>query len=273
MASINPINLLNGGPELLGEVADNLPPVLSSRAGAAAGQIGSNPIITEVQKLAGQTGIPGLADIVQQQSSFPYKKPVSFMLKNRDGQLLKPPAGSVDNFKDGYFFKMFVNPSNLSITEPPKTVVPIRTLGGWRVQYWYPDMGTLRADGVIGNMLERYNRDLKDSAAWRGFRKLINIYRTNGVAYLSNPSTASRISLQASFAPIAVCIFDKNQYEGYFENLEYTESEDTPHTIKYSFSFRFLNNIQLDDIPGITREAGLDASILNAGTALSRRLF
>lgn len=265
MADFLPQDILNGGGSLIQNIEQALPSTISSSVGNKAGQIGNNPIISKLQDITAAVGINGPnGSLIKQQSAFPYKKAVSFMLKDRRGNLLQPPVGNVEGFQPGYFFKMFVNPSNFTITEPPKTVVPIRTLGGWRVQYWYPEIGTIRADGVIGNMLERFNRDLKDSDAWRGFRKLISVYRTNGVRYGNFDKGLNRKLLQDSFAPIAVCIFDKNQYEGYFESLEYTEAEDTPHTIKYSLSFRFLNNVQLDDIPGITRESSVDASIFNA---------
>ena len=246
---------------LVQAATQNLPSTLSTRIGAAGGQLGSNPAITALSNLASNIGIQGPnGSLLKQQSAFPYKKAVSFFLRDRNHQLVQP---SDPSFQAGYFFKMHINPSNFSVTLPPKTVVPIRTLGGWKLQYWYPELGSIKADGMIGNMLEAYNRDLKDSAAWRGFSKLVKVYTQNGIPYTA-PGTANRRLAQNAFSPIAVCVFDKNQYEGYFENLEYTESEETPHTIKYSFSFKFANNLALDDIAGLTRESSIDASVLNA---------
>lgn len=239
----------------------NLPSTLSTHIGSLAGQGGSNPAITALSNLITSAGLTGPnGPLLKQQSAFPFRKAVSFFLRDRNHQLVQP---SDKTFQAGYFFKMHINPSNFVVTLPPKTVVPIRTLGGWKLQYWYPEIGSIKADGIIGNMLEAYNRDLKDSSAWRGFQKLVKVYTQNGIPYTA-PGTANRRLAQNAFSPIAVCVFDKNQYEGYFESLEYTESEETPHTIKYSFNFRFVNNLALDDIPGLTRESSIDASVLNA---------
>ena len=262
MSSFIPFDLNQAGSIVDGALSA-LPPSISSAAGSRLGQVGNNPVVNKIQQIADGI-VPGLgSQLFKQQSAFPYRKPVTFFLKDRDGSLARPDPNNSDGFGLGYKFKMLVNPSNFAITQPPKTIVPIRTLGGWKLQHWYPELGSIKADGIIGNMLERFNRDLKDSKAWRSFKKLIAIYNKNGFTY-TPPGTANRRSVQDGFIPTVVCIFDKNQYEGYFENLDYTESEDTPHTIKYSFNFKFVNNLTLDDIPGITRESSVDASIVNA---------
>jgi hypothetical protein len=271
MSSFLPVDV-NKISTLVSNVTQSLPPTLSQAVGNAlpVGQIGSSTIVNNLQRLANQV-VPGAGSLIQQQSAFPYKKQVSFMLLDRNGAPLATPAGNNENFQPGYFFKMFVNPSNFSVTLPPKTIVPVRTLGGWKMQHWYPDIGSIRADGIIGNMLERFNRDLKDSTAWRQFQKLVTVYQQNGVPYSPPGSNnANRQSLQALFAPTAVCIYDRVRYDGYFESFEYTESEETPHTVRYGLNFRFLQYMDLADIPGITRSASVDASVLNAIIPQSR---
>lgn len=252
---------LDQAGSLVQAAANALPATLSSSVGNIVGQNGNNKAVNALSNLLTNNGIVGPnGSLLKQQSAFPYKKMVTFFLRDRSHNLIQP---SDKNFRPGYQFTMRINPSNFNVTLPPKTVVPIRTLGGWKLQYWYPELGSIKADGTIGNMLEAFNRDLKDSAAWRNFTSLVKVYTQNGIPYTA-PGTANRRLAQNAFAPIAVCVFDKNQYEGYFESLDYTESEETPHTIKYSFNFKFVNNLDLGDIPGMTRESSIDASLLNA---------
>ncbi len=244
---------------LVQDASKALPSTLSSSVGNLVGQAGNSRIINEINKLAGNPQGPN-GSLIQQQSAFPYRKLMTFYLKDRNGQLIHP---SDKNFQPGYLFKMRINPSSFAVTLPPKSVTQIRTMGGWKLQYWYPEIGSIRAEGTIGNMLGAFNRDLKDSEAWRNFKNLMAVYVNNGIPYTA-PGKSQRQAAQAQFAPTAVCLFDNFQYEGYFESLEYTENQDTPHTIGYSFSFKFLNNLNLGDIPGITRESTIDANYLNA---------
>lgn len=264
MPSFLPIDI-NKTAVQVSNVTNALPPSLSSKVGInplAAGQAGNNPIIAGLQNLAKNQlgGDAGnfLSSLIQQGSAFPYKKPVSFILIDRNGKPVTPvnPA-----FAAGYFFKMFVNPSNMTINYPAKTVSAVRTLSGWKLHHWYPEIGGITADGIIGNMLERYNRDLKDSVAWKSFKQLISIYQNNGIPVNASNSNQGRINLQNQFAPTVGITFDKVTYYGYFENFTYVESEDTPHTIKYNFSFKFLSYADLEDIPGLTREGGMDREV------------
>ena len=268
MSSLLPVDINKVGT-LVSNVTKALPPSLSQAVGGdlggiANGQVGANPIIPKLQDFANKHIGPGAGRFIQQQSAFPYKKLVSFLLLDKGGSPVTPPVNNPEGFQPGYMFKMHVNPSNFNVTVPPKTVAQVRTLGGWKLQHWYPEIGTIAADGIIGNMLERYNRDLKDSAAWRGFRKIMKIYQQNGIPYAPPSSQSNRFSLQRQFAPIVSCFYDRVRYDGYFEALSYTESQDSPHTVSYSLTFRFLQYMDLADIPGLTREASIDASITNA---------
>jgi len=267
MSSFLPVDVNKAGT-LVSSITKALPPSLSQAVGGdvgaiSRGQVGSNPIVSKLQNVAEQA-IPGAGRLIQQQSAFPYKKQVMFLLLDRNGSPVTPPVNNPEGFQPGYMFKMHVNPSNFNVTIPPKTVSQVRTLGGWKLQHWYPEIGTIGAEGIIGNMLERFNRDLKDSSAWRGFKKLLNIFQQNGIPYAPPASQGNRYSLQRQFAPTVSCFYDRVRYDGYFENLSYTESQDMPHTISYNFTFRFLQYMDLADIPGLTREASVDASITNA---------
>lgn len=127
----------------------------------------------------------------------------------------------------------------------------------------------MKFDGSIGSMLERFNRDLKDSDAWRGFTKLIDIYRKNGVPYtnLGSGEFGARQTAQANFHPNVCCIYDQTVYKGYFESLEYTEAEDNPHSIKYSFSFTYLSSLDLSKVGEVSSmlPSSIDSSVYNAG--------
>lgn len=245
----------------------NFPPFVQQAVGDKLGQVGNSNILNELQSIAGrQAGGNPVASFasklfLSQQSPFPKRKYVSFYLLDRNGNLAKPSPGS--NFKPGYAFNMTVNPKNFKITLPPKTVVAARTLGGWRLQHWYPEIGSISATGIIGNMLERFNTDLKDSVAWNGFKNLMNIYDKNGLPFTptGQGSISNRLALQDQFSPNVVCIFSKVKYSGYFENLSYEESEDTPNTIAYDFSFKILNITSVDDIAAESQDKAAINSI------------
>lgn len=237
-------------------------PVLSQFVGQQkTAQLGNSPSITALQNLASPyIGSTAASFLFRQQSAIPPRKYVSFALRTKDGKLAPKPEPNPYDLSDGYAFQMYINPSNLTITHPPKTINATRTLGGWKLQHWYPDLGSISGDGVIGNMLERFNTDLKDSTAWRSFAKLLGIYQLNGLKFVAAPQGQNRFNLQSAFFPIAELTFDQMTYSGYFESFNYTESEDTPHTIKYQFAFKFVNYIDSRDIAGMTKIAGMSLS-------------
>jgi hypothetical protein len=250
------------------DVTRNFPPFVQQAVGDKLGQVGNSGILNGLQNIAARQGgdnpvISALSKVLlQQQSPFPIRKYVSFYMLDRNGKLAEvSPGESSYNFKPGYAFNMHVNPKNFKINLPAKTVVPARTLGGWRLQHWYPEIGSISATGIIGNMLERFNRDLKDSAAWFGFKKLMTIYQNNGIPYIPNGANANRTGAQNRFYPNAICIYDKVRYAGYFENLNYEESEDTPNTVTYDFSFKFLSMINVDDIASDSEDKSAIGSI------------
>lgn len=190
----------------------------------------------------------GVRAVVNQQSPFPTKKVMTFFLLDRAGNLVQPTDGS---FQPGYLFNMAVNPSSFNVTMPPKSIVPTRTMGGWVVQHWYPEIGTIQVDGIIGNLLQAYNTDIKKTPNWQAFTKLIKVYQNNGVPYQSG--TVKRN--QAQFNPTAVCVYDRVTYSGYFENFTLQEDETNPYTRKYSFTFKFLDMVETLDIVEKTRRA------------------
>jgi hypothetical protein len=206
------------------------------------GEAGSNQFASTVNDLAA-----GGRALVNQQSPFPKKHIMSFYLLDRNGNLVQPSDGS---FQPGYLFNLLVNPSQFNITMPPKTIVPIRTLGGWDIQHWYPEIGSIQADGIIGNLLQRYNDDIKKTPNWQNFKKLLLIYQKNGIPYTGNKG----IRGQREFNPIAVCVYHNVTYYGYFESFTFEEVEDSPWTRHYSFNYRFVDIVETQDIVEATRD-------------------
>jgi len=264
MSSFFPVDLNKTG-QVISNATNLLPPTLSTQVGnKIVGQIGNSNLTKNIVGLAGGGQVGQLVgSLVKQESAFPYKKPVSFLLLDRHRRLAQPPSDG-NGFAPGYFFKMLVNPSQFTVTPPQRTIVPTRTMGGWKIQHWYPEIGGITAEGMIGNMLERFNRDLKDSNAYRSFKKLLTVYQSNGVSAPYQGTGIGRTTAQDAFTPTAQCIYDKVVYEGYFENFSYTEAEDLPHSIRYNFTFKFLTTTDIDDMPGLTRDRAIDASVLNA---------
>ena len=184
-----------------------------------------------------------------QQKILPQKKLVTFWLEYNDGNRVRPEG----KFKAGYEFTMKINPSSIKFEQPPKTVVPVRTMGGWVMQHWYPELGTLGFSGQIGNMLERWNTDTRASNRWKEFQKLVKVYMNNGVSYA--PSGSNRNS--APFNPVAVCIYEGKKYKGYFETFSFSEEEDQPYTRNYDFSMKYSEMIDTSDISALTRVASV----------------
>jgi hypothetical protein len=179
----------------------------------------------------------------------PFKIQMQFTLMNQDLQLV--PLAVVQKFspgfKEGFRFTMQVNPSSFGVTFPAKTVNPVRTLGGWQLQYWYPELGSISCQGVIGNLLARRNNmSYKNTPQWRSFDNLLQIYLMNGVGYKTKNAAGGFTSNRSSdtgFYPVTQCIYDDIIYYGYFESFTLTESEDNPFNRDYSFEFKFYDRL------------------------------
>jgi hypothetical protein len=257
--SFLPINLTSDKVMNATSTSNGVNPIISQFVGQQkTAQHGNSPTVSAIQNIAQSLGASkGLSNFLfPQQSAIPQRKYVSFRLRDSKGDLAQPSAPNAEDFRPGYEFTMFVNPSNLNIAYGNKTVNATRTLGGWKLQHWYPDLGSITGDGLIGNMLERFNSDLKDSAAWKNFNKLLQTYHLNGLKYVVPQAGQNRFELHKQFLPIAELTFDKVNYVGYFESFNYVESEETPHTIKYNFAFKFHQFVDTRDIAGMTRAQG-----------------
>jgi len=183
----------------------------------------------------------------------PKKKNVTFSLSNENGELVN--HGN-PKYALGYMFTMSVNPSSFKISYPAKTVNQIRTMGGWVLQHWYPEIGTISCDGIIGNLLQRYNRDTKDTDRWQYFDKLRAVFLNNGVPYQSTPFNRQT----KQFNPVAKCLYDEVEYIGYFESFNMSESQENPWTRDYDFTFRFVSMNDTSDMVARTIVGGVISS-------------
>lgn len=217
---------------------------------------GSNTLTNQLPALAISTAkstannILGLVlgpvtPFLQQSTEQPTVKKVTFLLRDSTGKL---PATNNNSYPPGYQFDMLVNPQTFNISYPKKTAIPVRTMGGWVIQYWFPELGGISAEGIVGNLLEAFNNDTKDSQAWSYFKKLIQVYQMNGVAYQASNNNRNF----QSFIPTVECHYDGYIYQGFFEDFSYSEEESNPWTRKYNFSFKFTDFKDISDITSLT---------------------
>lgn len=197
----------------------------------------TNPIQNignNLQKFANKLDVP-----------LPRKKTVTFSLLDESGSLVQH---NNPNFAQGYMFTLLINPSSFKVTLPPRTVNQVRTMGGWVLQHWYPEIGTISADGIIGNLLQRYNTDVRDTDKWQAFEKLKAVFLNNGIPYQVGPIKRT----DKQFNPTAVCVYDQITYSGYFENFDIDENQDNPWTRNYNFTFKFVDMVDTTDMAART---------------------
>lgn len=211
-------------------------------------QSGGNLIASQLNELTA-----GARAVVNQQLPFPTKKLMTFFLLDKSGNLVIPTDGS---FQKGYLFNLLINPTSFQIAYPPKTINAVRTMGGWVMQHWYPDLGTITANGIIGNLLQSANTDVKKTPNWDIFKKLIRVYQNNGVPYRTGPLKRQ----DTQFNPTAVIVYDRVTYSGYFENFDFTEEEANPWTRNYNLTFKFVDMVETMDIVERTRQ-GISTAI------------
>ena len=155
---------------------------------------------------------------------------------------------------------LLVNPKSLDWTMS-NTVHETRTRGGFLQEFWGSELDTLAASGqtavayVMRNDARAHSqgggltiRDLRsDSAGYRNLRRLVDIYRSNGVIYgmreMGNYATGSENERPAYRKALLYngCVnifYDGVTYSGYFESFEVRESGDAPYWLDWSFTFK-----------------------------------
>ena len=199
--------------------------------------------------------------VANKQDPLPNRVPVNFELIDNAGR----PVPSLPGFD------MLVNPSNWQVDFPQKSVQQIKTLGGIQLQYWYPELGSITGQGIIGNMLSANNSSsMLKSEAWKYFQRLVDTFLANGISSFrgATPATIGEVP----FRPTVKIRYYGYTYFGYFETFQFTESEDNPYSRDYSFSYKFYDFDYVDDIAQASADPGFLGAISNTIGNISRAL-
>lgn len=172
---------------------------------------------------------------------------------NRSNEIMswRLPSGTVVD--------MYINPQNLTINDS-KLITPIRTKGGYTIQYWGENLTEIAISGHTG------------SSGIRGIEVLRSIYRSENTAFdlvvatqqnelinilsqqsnIQNPNASQVVSqynqnLQqrnyllrpalGALATSVIMFFQGVQYKGYFNSFSVTENTDQLGLFNYTISF------------------------------------
>lgn len=166
---------------------------------------------------------------------------------------------------------LLINPNSFSQTMEQQ-INRIKTIGGFVVQHWGHKPDVLKIVGKtpafyltpeehvkalslqpnavnfysnIQSTNSAYQKYLADvgrdlSESYREFRRLIDVYRHNGIS--TDPKTGQINKKALGKVDIS---YQGILYRGHFESFDYDEDENNPYTIEYSFTFYVLKEITL----------------------------
>lgn len=143
---------------------------------------------------------------------------------------------------------MLVNPANLETTYQP-LITESRTLGGFVHEYWGEQLTTLSASGKTAMFVDSEkgltSKDSNKTESYQYFMSLLNIYKNNGKGYFKTFDTNTTKANPTKIASLGIVsmIFDKRQYDGYFESFTYTEDSSSPFNLEYSLTFKAMKII------------------------------
>lgn len=124
-------------------------------------------------------------------------------------------------------FTFDVNPNNVKVVMK-KLEHPIRTLGGWEVQEWGEDTGTLTLIGKIVNLMFDENQQvvtrIQDSTGYKKFLRLRAIY------------TMDQSTRYAEDTYRIGVLYRNDVYVGHFDNFDYSESDTEPFAIDFNLT-------------------------------------
>jgi len=166
---------------------------------------------------------------------------------------------------------LLVNPASLdwSLTN---TVQETRTRGGFMQEFWGSDLDTLSASGTTavayvasfdptGSASTRQGggltiRDLRsDSAGYRNLRRLVDVYRSNGIIYglramgnyaVGNSPEKPAFRKTLLYGGYVSIFYDGITYRGFFENFEIREAGETPFWLEWNFTFKVESHVGQD---------------------------
>jgi len=146
---------------------------------------------------------------------------------------------------------MLINPANLD-TSYSQLINETRTLGGFAYEYWGEQLTTLSATGKTAMFVDAEsgltNKDQRATESYQYFMSLLNIYKNNGKGYQTSFTEKTSKALRANPNKLislgyVIMIFDKVQYDGYFESFSFTEDASMPFNLEYSFTFKVMRII------------------------------
>ena len=168
---------------------------------------------------------------------------------------------------------LLVNPANLdwSLTN---TVQETRTRGGFMQEFWGSELDTLSASGttavayvasfdptVATTAGKRQGggltiRDLRsDSAGYRNLRRLVDVYRSNGIIYgmramgnyaVGNGPEKPAFRKALLYGGYVNIFYDGITYRGFFENFEIRETGEAPYWLEWNFTFKVESHVGQD---------------------------
>lgn len=132
------------------------------------------------------------------------------------------------------FIEMYMNPQQIQIQEK-KLITPVRTKGGYILQYWGEELTRVSLSGNTGDGSIEALNVLKD------------IYRSEQIAVVSflnsgGADTKRRQSL-AQLATSVVMWYQGQGMRGFFEDFQYTESVDQMGILAYTATFVVVETI------------------------------
>lgn len=193
----------------------------------------------------------GLSSLIVGQPTTPNQRLPSG-ITNRRSEIMsfRLPSGAV--------VEMYINPQNLTIAES-KAITPIRTKGGYVIQYWGDQLTEITLSGHTGSSgikgiqilrdiyrSENKGFDLVAATQQSELQSIIgetNIQDANMSQTLSSYSAALQkrnYLLRPSLASMAVSVilfYQGVQYKGFFTAFETTENTDQLGLISYTMRF------------------------------------
>jgi len=166
---------------------------------------------------------------------------------------------------------LLVNPASLDWSLA-NTVQETRTRGGFMQEFWGSELDTLSASGTTavayvasfdpnGPASTKQGggltiRDLRsDSAGYRNLRRLVDVYRSNGIIYglratgnyaVGNGPEQPAFRKALLYGGYVSIFYDGITYRGFFENFEIREAGEAPFWLEWNFTFKVESHVGQD---------------------------
>jgi hypothetical protein len=149
--------------------------------------------------------------------------PVVFQIISPDRQTLLLP----------HAMYLHVNPNSLDLAYS-KIITRISTQGGFVEQHFGDQLTDITASGSTGSFMSvqdgvtTVNR--KNTIAYHKFQQLIDVFKSNGSVYDDRGVVQFRGGIRLTFGG--------GVYDGYFLNLEFSETSERPFDFEVNWSFK-----------------------------------